>query len=169
RPLAGCRETKTMTPSKGWLCPPQNLDGGHSPPYSWGIPVVRIALVQQRVTADKADNLARGLAAVETAVARGARLVAFAELAFEPFYPQQPAGPGFADLAEPIPGPTTEKLAALARRLGVVIVANLYERAGDRCFDTSPVIDADGRLLSRTRMVHITDYPCFYEQGYYTP
>jgi N-carbamoylputrescine amidase len=131
--------------------------------------VVRIALVQQRATADKADNLARGLAAIETAAARGAQLIAFAELAFEPFYPQKPAGPAFADLAEPIPGPTTEKLAALARRLGVVIVANLYERDGDRCFDTSPVIDTDGRLLGRTRMVHITDYPCFHEQGYYTP
>lgn len=131
--------------------------------------MVRIALVQQRATADKADNLARGLAAIETAAARGAELVAFAELAFEPFYPREPARPGVADLAEPIPGPTTEKLAALARRLGVAIVANLYERDGDRCFDASPVIDADGTLLGRTRMVHITDYPCFHEQGYYTP
>ena len=46
---------------------------------------------------------------------------------------------------------------------------NLYERDGDRAFDCSPVIDADGRLLGRTRMIHITDYACFHEQGYYTP
>lgn len=56
-----------------------------------------------------------------------------------------------------------------ARRLGVVVVANLYERDGERCYDTSPVIDADGTLLGRTRMVHITDYPCFHEQSWYAP
>jgi beta-ureidopropionase len=48
-------------------------------------------------------------------------------------------------------------------------VLNLYERDGDRAYDCSPVIDADGTLLGRTRMIHITDYPCFHEQGYYTP
>jgi N-carbamoylputrescine amidase len=51
----------------------------------------------------------------------------------------------------------------------LTVVLNLYERAGDRCYDCSPVIDADGTLLGRTRMVHITDYPCFHEQGYYAP
>ena len=59
--------------------------------------------------------------------------------------------------------------AARARELGVVVVLNLYERDGERGFDCSPVIDADGSLLGRTRMIHITDYPCFHEQGYYTP
>ena len=49
------------------------------------------------------------------------------------------------------------------------VVLNLFERDGDRCYDTSPVIDADGTLLGRTRMVHITEYPCFHEQGYYAP
>jgi N-carbamoylputrescine amidase len=57
----------------------------------------------------------------------------------------------------------------MAKELGVVVVLNLYERDGDRAFDCSPVIDADGALLGRTRMIHITDYPCFHEQGYYTP
>ena len=56
-----------------------------------------------------------------------------------------------------------------ARELGVVVVLNLYERDGERGFDCSPVIDADGTLLGRTRMIHITEYPCFHEQGYYTP
>ncbi len=56
-----------------------------------------------------------------------------------------------------------------ARELGVVVVLNLYERDGDRGFDCSPVIDADGTLLGRTRMIHITEYPCFHEQGYYAP
>ncbi len=130
---------------------------------------VRIALVQQRAGADREDNRRRGLAAVERAAAEGARVVAFAELAFEPFYPQNPAGADTLALAEPVPGPTTEAFCALARRLGVVIILNLYEHAGARAFDASPVIDADGRLLGVTRMVHITDYACFHERGYYAP
>jgi N-carbamoylputrescine amidase len=51
----------------------------------------------------------------------------------------------------------------------MVVVINLYEREGDKTFDSSPVIDADGTLLGVTRMIHITEYPCFHEQGYYTP
>ncbi len=51
----------------------------------------------------------------------------------------------------------------------MVVVLNLFERDGVRTFDTSPVIDADGTLLGRTRMIHITDYACFHEQGYYAP
>lgn len=68
-----------------------------------------------------------------------------------------------------MPGPTTEAFQAKARELGVVVVLNLYERDGDRAYDCSPVIDADGALLGRTRMIHITDYTCFHEQAYYTP
>ncbi len=130
---------------------------------------LRIALVQQRATADKAANVRRGLAALGEAAARGARLVCFAELGFEPFYPQRPAGPDAADLAELVPGPTTEAFAAKARELGVVVVLNLFERDGGRCYDCSPVLDADGTLLGKTRMIHITEYPCFHEQGYYAP
>src|SRR5262245_25498937 len=130
---------------------------------------MRIALVQQAAGPDKATNLARALRALEAAAAGGAELVCFAELAFEPFYPRQPAGGDISRLAEPVPGPTTDALAAAARRLGVVVVANLFERDGPRCFDTSPVIDADGALLGRTRMVHITEYEGFHEQGYYAP
>jgi hypothetical protein len=51
----------------------------------------------------------------------------------------------------------------------MVVVLNLYERDGAHAYDCSPVIDADGRLLGRTRMIHITEYACFHEQGYYTP
>jgi N-carbamoylputrescine amidase len=130
---------------------------------------VSIALVQQRATPDRTDNLCRGLIALERAAERGARIVGYAELAFEPFYPQEPARGDVRALAEPIPGPTTEMFASAARRLGVVVVLNLFERAGTRTFDSSPVIDADGTLLGVTRMVHITDYACFHEQGYYAP
>jgi N-carbamoylputrescine amidase len=130
---------------------------------------MRVALVQQPAGPDLAANLARGLAAIEAAAAGGAGLVAFAELAFAPFYPRVRAAGDVSHLAEPIPGPTTDALCAAARRHGVVVVANLFERAGGRCFDSSPVIDADGTLLGVTRMVHITDFDGFHEQGYYAP
>lgn len=130
---------------------------------------MKIALVQQHADVDKTENVARGLRAFETAARAGAAVVCFAELAFEPFYPQHPAGPGSRGQAEPVPGPTTDAFAAKARELGVVAVLNLFERDGDRTFDCSPVIDADGTLAGRTRMVHITEYVCFHEQGYYTP
>ena len=130
---------------------------------------MRIALVQQHATRDKAGNVARGLAALDSAARAGAEVVGFAELAFEWFHPQRPAGGDVSALAEPLDGPLVAAFRQRARELGVVVVLNLFERDGDRTFDSSPVIDADGSVLGVTRMVHITDYPCFHEQGYYAP
>ncbi len=130
---------------------------------------MRIALVQQHATADRDANIERGLRAVDRAAAAGANLVCFAELAFEPFYPQRPATAGSQRLAQTVPGPTTDAFADKAKEHALVIVLNLYEREGDRTYDCSPVIDADGRLLGRARMVHVTDYTGFHEQGYYAP
>jgi N-carbamoylputrescine amidase len=130
---------------------------------------MRIALVQQHATPDKAANVARGIAALERAARGGANVVCFAELAFERFHPQRPSAGDHLSLAEPVPGPITEQFSRKARELAVVVILNLYERAGELAYDASPVIDADGTLLGTTRMIHITDYPCFHEQGYYTP
>ncbi len=128
---------------------------------------MRIALVQQRATDDITVNREKGLEAMREAVKQGAQLVCYAELAFTPFYPQEAAAGDVAKLAETVPGPTTEAFAALAAELGVGVVLNLFERDGDCTYDCSPVIDADGRLLGKTRMVHVPDYPCFHEKGYY--
>jgi N-carbamoylputrescine amidase len=128
---------------------------------------MKLALIQQESSEDRRANRAKGLDAVRKAVSSGAKMVCFAELAFDPFYPPQPATRDTLRLAEPVPGPTTEMFAELAANLGVVVVLNLFERDGDNTYDTSPVIDADGSLLGKTRMVHITDFPCFHEQGYY--
>lgn len=128
-----------------------------------------IALVQHRASADRQQNRERGLKAVATAARHGANIVCFPELAFEPFYPQKPATANRLGHAETIPGPTTDAFSRAAREHGVVVVLNLFERDGDRTYDTSPVVDADGTLLGKTRMVHITEYPCFHEQGYYAP
>ncbi len=135
---------------------------------------MRLALVQQPATADRAANLAAGLDAFDRAAAAGADLVAFAELAFAPFYPQRHATAATLAAAEPIPGPTVDAFQERCARHGVVAVLNLFERAvaadgSVRTFDSSPVIDADGALLGATRMLHITDYEAFHEQGYYAP
>ena len=130
---------------------------------------MKLALIQQHATEDLNANRQRGLRAARQAAAQGANVLCFAELAFEPFYPQRHAQGDILELAEPIPGPTTDAFAQLASEMGVVIVLNQFERDGDRTYDTSPVIDADGSLLGVTRMVHITDYEHFHEQDYYHP
>jgi N-carbamoylputrescine amidase len=130
---------------------------------------MKIALIQQPAAADRTDNRDRGLKAAEEAARLGARLVCFAELAFDPFYPQAMPEGDVKNLAEPIPGPTTEAFASLARRREIAVVLNIFERDGTSTYDTSPVIGPDGNLLGRTRMVHIPDYACFHEQHYYTP
>ncbi len=130
---------------------------------------MRIAIVQQKATEDLDANRQKGLDAVREAAGNGADVVCFAELAFEPFYPQRHATPETLAKAEPIPGPVTDSFSALASELGVVLVLNVFERESDKTFDTSPVIDSDGRILGLTRMVHITDYDGFHEAGFYAP
>ena len=130
---------------------------------------MKIALIQQKAGRDKSANLKKGLTAAEDAARHGAQLVAFAELAFEPFYPQYPAKAGKNKLAETIPGPVTEAFVRLSKKYKMVIITNLYELDGKNTYDTSPVIDADGTLLGKTRMMHIPDYEYFHEKTYYTP
>ena len=109
---------------------------------------MRIALIQQHASPDNAVNLDRGLKALEDAAAQGARLACYAELAFERFFPQYPAQGRPVDRAESIDGPTTRAFQQKAKELGVVVVLNLYEREGSCAYDCSPVIDADGTLLT---------------------
>lgn len=130
---------------------------------------MKIALVQQQATKNYEENLERGIEAFQKAADMGADLVAYAELAFSPFLPQVPATPESLARAEPIPGPTTGKFSDLAKKYGIVAVLNLFEREGERAYDASPVIDADGEILGVTRMVHIMDGLGFHEKGYYHP
>lgn len=137
---------------------------------------MRLALAQLSSGADRGRNLDRALAAMTEAAAAGAEMVVFPEIVLDRFFPQYPSPrrgvcpPAVLALAEPIPGPTTERLAERARQLSLVTVFNLYEVDGDgRTFDSSPVIDADGSLCGVTRMLHITDYEGFHEQDYYHP
>ena len=130
---------------------------------------MKIALIQQTASLDSSRNLERGIENFETAARQGAQLVAFAELAFTRFFPQEPRGGSARPEAEPVPGPTTEVFCELSKRYGVASVLNLYESDGDRRFDSSPVIDTDGSLAGTARMIHIMNGPCFHETDYYDP
>lgn len=129
----------------------------------------RIALIQQIASPDSEANLRMGLERAREAADAGAQIIAFAEVAFQQFFPQKRLEGDRFRFAEPIPGPITNAFCELAREKGVVIVLNLFERAGDKAYDSSPVIDADGSILGTTRMMHITHYDGFFEQDYYDP
>jgi len=130
---------------------------------------MKVALLQQDASPNIDKNIEKGVENVRTAVKNGVNVVCFAELAFTPFYPQKPAGKNNFELTEKIPGPTTDIFTKIAKEHGVVIILNLFEMEKDKTYDSSPVIDADGTILGVTRMVHITDYKCFHEKGYYSP
>jgi N-carbamoylputrescine amidase len=130
----------------------------------------RLALAQQSAGPDRRRNLDRALESMKNARAAGADIIVFPELAVERFFPQFEADASFHALAEPIPGPMSDRVASAARELSLVTVFNMYEAGPDgRRYDSSPVFDADGALLGATRMVHITDFPGFHEKGYYAP
>jgi beta-ureidopropionase len=130
---------------------------------------VRIALAQLSAGPDRSANLVRALETMTAAKRAGAELIAFPEVILDRFFPQVPGDREALKLAEPIPGPTSDAVAAKARELGLVTVFNLYELSQGYRYDSSPVFDADGTLLGITRMVHITDYEGFHEQDYYHP
>jgi N-carbamoylputrescine amidase len=114
-------------------------------------------------------NLARACAGVRDAAAQGAQIICLQELFRSRYFCQSEDHAQFA-LAEPVPGPSTETLGALARELGVVIIASLFEeRAAGLYHNTAAVLDADGRYLGKYRKMHIPDDPLFYEKFYFTP
>jgi N-carbamoylputrescine amidase len=130
---------------------------------------VAVGLVQMRCGEGPAENLARALAGVEEAARRGARIVCLQEL-FRSRYPCQREDVDRFDLAEPIPGPSTDALCKLAGARGVALVAGLFERRAEGLYhNTAVAIDADGRLLGRYRKMHIPDDPLYYEKFYFTP
>ncbi len=130
---------------------------------------VKIGLVQAACSADPAENLEQCLVAVERAAVQGAQIICTQEL-FRSQYFCQSEDHNYFQLAEPIPGPSTEAFQALARRKQVVVVASLFERrAAGLYHNTAAVIDADGSLLGIYRKMHIPDDPLYYEKFYFTP
>ena len=131
--------------------------------------VIHAGLVQHRCTPDRDENIHRSVAGVRAAAARGANLVVLQELHATPYFCQT-EDPGCFDQAEPVPGPSTETFARLARELSVVLVTSLFERRAPGLYhNTAAVLDADGSLAGIYRKMHIPDDPGYYEKFYFTP
>jgi len=131
---------------------------------------LRVGLVQMRCAPDDpAANLAKAIAGIEDAAVRGAELVCLQELFRTPYFCQSEVHGRF-DLAEPVPGPTTEALAKVAAARGVVVVASVFERRAEGLYhNTAVVLDADGRQAGVYRKMHIPDDPLYYEKFYFAP
>jgi len=130
---------------------------------------VMIAVIQMRCSPQPEENLARAFGHMREAAGRGAQIVCLPEL-FSSQYFCQVEDHKYFGLAEEIPGPTTTTLCGLARELGVVIVAPLFEKRAPGIYhNTSATIDADGVYLGKYRKMHIPDDPLYYEKFYFTP
>ena len=129
----------------------------------------RIGLVQMACSKDPNENLAKAEWRIREAAGKGAQIVCLQEL-FRSQYFCREEDPGLFDLAEPVPGPTTESFARLARELQVAIIGSVFERRAAGVYhNTAVVMDADGALLGIYRKMHIPDDPGYYEKYYFTP
>ncbi|HUJ96508.1 MAG TPA: carbon-nitrogen hydrolase [Terriglobales bacterium] len=129
----------------------------------------RVGLVQMSATPDPEKNLQHAVNKVREAAGKGAQIVCLPEL-FQTQYFCQREDAALFDLAEPIPGPTTAKLADVAKQLRIVLIASLFEKRAPGVYhNTAVMIDADGKLLGIYRKMHIPDDPLYYEKYYFTP
>jgi len=130
---------------------------------------LKAALIQQQYAGDSKSTFEKTVAMIESAAASGAKLVLLQELHKGPYFCQV-EDPELFDLAETIPGPGTDEIAAVAGRLGVVIVASLFERRAPGLYhNTAVVFESDGTVAGIYRKMHIPDDPGFYEKFYFTP
>ena len=131
--------------------------------------LVKVAGIQMACGPEKARNVDRLLTLTELAAEQGAQVVCFQELATTAWFPATAQEGAFA-LAEPIPGPTTETFSATAARHGLVIALNIFERSGAGCYyNSTAVIDADGKLLGTYRKMHVPLLPLWQEKYYFAP
>lgn len=130
---------------------------------------VKIGIIQMTCSPDPKENFAKAIEKVSQAAKQGAQIICLPEL-FKTRYFCQTEDHSAFDFAEEIPGPSTEEFSKLAKKLGVVIVASLFEkRAAGLYHNATAVIDADGTFLGKYRKMHIPDDPGFYEKFYFTP
>ncbi|MBA4148462.1 MAG: carbon-nitrogen hydrolase [Verrucomicrobia bacterium] len=131
--------------------------------------VVNLGLIQTHATGKPAENLKRTIALVEKAAKQGAQIICTQEL-FASYYFCQIEDHKYFELAETIPGPSTDAFQKIAKKHKVVIIASLFEkRTAGLYHNTAVVIDADGTLMGKYRKMHIPDDPSFYEKFYFTP
>jgi N-carbamoylputrescine amidase len=130
---------------------------------------LKVAIVQHACSKDREENLKRSSEGIQKAAAQNAALVLLPELHTGPYFCQTEDARHF-NLAESIPGPTTEAFGALAAELGIVLVLSLFERRAPGLYhNTAVVLDTDGRIAGRYRKMHIPDDPGFYEKFYFAP
>ncbi|MFZ1457301.1 MAG: carbon-nitrogen hydrolase [Saprospiraceae bacterium] len=130
---------------------------------------VKVGLVQMTCTSDKDLNLIKAIAQIKVAANLGANIICLQEL-FTSLYFCDVEDYDHFQLAEPIPGPSTDRLSSVAKELGVVIIASLFEKRTQGIYhNTTAVLDADGSYLGKYRKMHIPDDPAFYEKFYFTP
>jgi N-carbamoylputrescine amidase len=128
-----------------------------------------VGLVQMRCEADPAVNLRRAIEKIHDAARQGAQVICLPEL-FRSQYFCQRQSPDLFDLAEPIPGPSTEALSRAAKETQTVVIGSLFEaRTGGLYHNTAVVFDADGVFLGRYRKMHIPDDPLYFEKYYFRP
>ena len=128
-----------------------------------------VGLIQDSVTADVKANIERAAERVREAAARGAQIICLQELFNAPYFCKAERGDRF-DLAEPVPGPTVERMQSLASELDVVLIVPVFERQAAGVYrNSAAIVDADGSLLGVYRKMHIPDDPLFYEKYYFTP
>lgn len=131
--------------------------------------ILKVGMVQQSCGKDIAANIAKLEANIRDCAAKGAQLVVLQELHNSVYFCQTEEA-ALCDLAEPIPGPSTEKFGALAKELGIVLVLSLFERRAPGIYhNTAVVMEKDGTIAGKYRKMHIPDDPCFYEKFYFTP
>ena len=130
---------------------------------------MKVGLVQQANTADRAANIEKLQRHIRQAAAEGAELVVLQEV-HNGLYFCQTEDTSLFDQAEPIPGPSTELFGALAKELGIVLVLSLFERRAPGLYhNTAVVLERDGSIAGKYRKMHIPDDPAYYEKFYFTP
>jgi len=129
----------------------------------------RIGIIQMTCSPDPSENLAKAEARIAEAAAGGAQIICLQELFRSQYFCREENADLF-DLAEPVPGPSTNAMSKLAKQLGVVIVVPLFERRAAGVYHNSAaIIDADGEIRALYRKMHIPDDPLYYEKYYFTP
>ncbi|MCW5908876.1 MAG: carbon-nitrogen hydrolase [Chitinophagales bacterium] len=130
---------------------------------------VKVGLVQMSCVKEAQPNLQKAIAGIHDAAAKGAQIVCLQELFTSLYFCDVEDYENFK-LAETIPGPSTDALSAVAKELGVVIIASLFEKRAQGIYhNTTAVLDADGAYLGKYRKMHIPDDPAYFEKFYFTP
>src|SRR5580692_7320301 len=148
---------------------PESFQGGSFGAGPFRADRFRVALAQMSCSPDSNENLAKAESQIREAAARGAQIVCLQELFRSQYFCREERAELF-DLAESIPGPTTDALGKLARQLKIVVIASLFERRASGLYhNTAAVLNANGEIEGLYRKMHIPDDPLYFEKFYFTP